>query len=96
VLGTESEVLDLGRRNRLYSRAQRQAMAVRDRHCRARACSIPAAWCEAHHLHPWSRGGPTDLVDGILLCPFHHHRIHDERYAHTVAPDRHVDFTRRT
>jgi hypothetical protein len=96
VLGTDSEVLDLGRRNRLYSRAQRQAMAVRDRRCRARACTIPAAWCEAHHLHPWSRGGPTDLADGILLCPFHHHRIHDERYAHALAPDRHVDFTRRT
>jgi len=96
VLGTDSEVLDLGRRSRLYSRAQRHAMAVRDRHCRAAGCTIPAAWCEAHHLHPWSRGGRTDLADGILLCPFHHHRVHDDRYSHDVTPDRHVELHRRT
>ena len=96
VLGTDSEVLDLGRRTRLYNRAQRHAMTLRDRHCRARGCTIPAAWCEAHHLHPWSRGGRTDVADGLLLCTFHHHRIHDEHYEHHLAPDRRVEFHRRT
>ena len=55
-------------------------MAVRDRHCRADGCEVPAAWCEAHHHDPWSRGGRTDLADGALLCSFHHHRAHDRRY----------------
>lgn len=33
-------------------------------------CSIPAAWCEAHHWgDPWAAGGRTDLKDGVLLCP---------------------------
>ncbi|MCL2796411.1 MAG: HNH endonuclease, partial [Microbacteriaceae bacterium] len=53
---------------------------IRDRHCRAEDCSTPAAWCEAHHLKPWSQGGNTDLADGILLCNHHHHRAHDARY----------------
>lgn len=87
VLGTDSEVLDLGRTARLFSPAQRKALAVRDRHCQAHGCTIPAAWCEAHHLHPWSSGGRTDLADGVLLCSYHHHRIHDPGYHHQRAPD---------
>jgi hypothetical protein len=53
-------------------------MNLRDRECTADGCSIPSAWCEAHHWRqPWSQGGKTDLADGKLLCPFHHHRAHD-------------------
>ena len=46
VLGTPSEVLDLGRSARLFSPAQRKAMIIRDRECRAHGCTIPATWCE--------------------------------------------------
>lgn len=81
VLGGTSEVLDLGRAGRLFSPAQRKAMAVRDRRCRAEGCTVPAAWCEAHHAaRPWAQGGSTDLADGVLLCSWHHHRAHDVRY----------------
>ena len=47
VLGGASEVLDLGRTRRVFSPAQRQAMAIRDKRCRTEGCTIPAAWCEA-------------------------------------------------
>ena len=78
VLGRQGEVLDLGRSARLFSSAQRKAVAIRDRECTTDGCSIPAAWCEAHHWkQPWSQGGRTDLADGKLLCSFHHHRAHD-------------------
>ena len=81
VLGGAGEILDLGRTRRLFSPAQRKAMAIRDRDCRAEGCDIPAAWCEAHHANePWAKGGRTDLADGNLLCSFHHHRAHDPRY----------------
>lgn len=97
VLGGKSEVLDLGRSARLFSPAQRKALAVRDRRCRAEGCTIPAAWCEAHHAgHPWSRGGKTDLADGLLLCSHHHHRVHDPDYAHTRLADGDLRFHRRT
>lgn len=85
VLGGRSETLDLGRMRRLFSPAQRKAMAVRDRQCRVDGCDVPAAWCEAHHLRPWAKGGKTDLADGTLLCSFHHHRAHDERYELALA-----------
>lgn len=95
VLGGRSELLDLGRGRRVFSPAQRRAMALRDGGCRAEGCDIPAAWTEAHHWHPWSRGGKTDLADGVLLCSFHHHRVHDRAYDFTRLPHGDVRFHRR-
>ncbi|WP_181062572.1 HNH endonuclease signature motif containing protein [Pseudoclavibacter sp. RFBG4] len=79
IAGTNGEILDLGRKQRLFTTAQRRAIATRDRHCRAPGCSAPVRWCEVHHALPWSEGGPTDARDGILLCSFHHHEVHRER-----------------
>jgi hypothetical protein len=97
VLGGASEILDLGRLRRLYSPAQRKAMAIRDKRCRAEGCDIPAAWCEAHHAGaPWAAGGRTDLADGVLLCSWHHHRAHDRRYDARRLASGDVRFRRRT
>ena len=96
VLGGKSEVLDLGRSSRLFKPAQRKAMIIRDRECRAEGCTIPAAWCEAHHAKlPWTKGGRTDLDDGMLLCSWHHHRAHDPTYDSSRRPSGDVRFTRR-
>ncbi|WP_457208669.1 DUF222 domain-containing protein, partial [Nocardioides sp. P5_C9_2] len=95
VLGGTSEILDLGRSQRLYQAAQRRAMGLRDGGCRAEGCDIPAAWCDAHHLTPWSQGGNTDLEDGVLLCSHHHHRAHDDRYLHDRLPNGDLRFHRR-
>jgi len=95
VLDGKSEVLDLGRSQRLFTRAQRRALALRDGECRAEGCQIPAPWCEAHHRDPWSTGGRTDLADGMLLCSHHHHRAHDPTYATERLADGGVRFHRR-
>jgi hypothetical protein len=97
VLGGAGQVLDLGRSRRLFSPAQRKALAARQPTCGSDACDIPAAWCEAHHAgEPWSRGGRTDLADGVLLCSFHHHRAHDHGYRTDRLADGGVRFHRRT
>ena len=96
VLGTSSHVLDLGRTVRLFNGPQRLAMGIRDKHCRAEGCRIPATWTEAHHLTAWSEGGLTNTDEGVLLCAFHHHLIHDPRYHHTRLADGDIRFTRRT
>ena len=96
VLGTTPEVLDLGRSARLFSPAQRKAMIIRDRECRAHGCTIPATWCEAHHAaKPWAHGGRTDLNDGVLLCSWHHHRAHDPTYDTTRDTTGDLHFHRR-
>lgn len=97
VLGGASQVLDAGRARRLFSPVQRKALAATQPTCRADSCDIPAAWCEAHHAaEPWARGGLTNLADGVLLCPFHHHRAHDVHYEHERMSDGRVRFHRRT
>ena len=96
VLGADSEVLDLGRTTRLFTRAQRKALRVRDQGCRAEGCAAPPAWTEAHHKDPWASGGGTDLANGVSLCGFHHHRAHDERYTTEYLPNGDVRYRRRT
>ena len=96
VLGTDSQILDLGARSRLFTPAQQRALRMRDQRCRAEGCTIPASWCEAHHLQPWTSGGKTDLDTGVLFCSWHHHRAHDNTYDMTKLPNGDYRFHKRT
>ncbi|WP_328529403.1 HNH endonuclease [Nocardioides sp. NBC_00368] len=96
VLGTDSEILDLGRTARLAHPIQHRALRLRDQGCQAEDCDAPAAWTEAHHLKPWSEGGRTDLENMVLLCGSDHRRIHDPNYGYERLPDGRIRFTRRT
>jgi len=70
--------LDLGREQRLFSRHQRIALAIRDGGCRWPGCDRPPSWTEAHHTRHWVRdGGATDVGNGILLCRHHHLLLHN-------------------
>ncbi|MEC9052225.1 MAG: DUF222 domain-containing protein [Actinomycetota bacterium] len=95
VLSGSREVLDVGRRKRLFTRAQRIALATRDKGCTAVGCHTAAWFCHAHHDQPWATGGTTDLTNGRLLCPTHHRTAHDPRYDTRVLPDHQIEFTLR-
>ncbi|GAA4354127.1 HNH endonuclease [Microbacterium rhizosphaerae] len=84
VLGSDSEVLDLGRASRAFTRAQRRALEERDGGCAS--CGLPGAYAEAHHLTWWSRGGTSDLDNGILLCTTCHHRVHNDGWEIRIDP----------
>ena len=60
---------------------QRRALAARDRHCVARGCTRPPAFCDAHHLVSRADGGPTTLGNLALLCRRHHVMWHQGRLA---------------
>ena len=98
VLGSHGEILDLGRKTRLFTPAQRLALTARDQGCTFPNCTIPAPWCEAHHITYWSDGGPTSTSNGALLCSAHHHLIHKEQWTITTrhgtpwyTPPKHID-----
>jgi hypothetical protein len=95
VLGTTSQPLDLGCAARLYTKAQRVALGLRDGAYTARGCETSASGCHAHHDDPWARGGRTDLARGRLLCPAHHRLAHDSRYDITIHADNTITFARR-
>ena len=79
VLGGKSEVLDVGRRRRFHTRAQRIAIAQRDKTCVVGGCDAPPSRCHVHHVIPWSEGGGTSVKDGRLYCSAHHAMVHDPK-----------------
>jgi len=70
--------MKLGRSQRLFSAAQRIAIAARDGGCLIPGCERPPSWCEVHHIDEWEKHrGRTDVDDGVLLCGHHHRWVHD-------------------
>jgi hypothetical protein len=73
VFGPDSEILDIGRKARVWTAAQRRAIIARDRHCTWEGgCDRSPRWCDIHHVDHWADGGPTSVEKGKLLCRFHH------------------------
>jgi hypothetical protein len=87
IMAGRSEVLDLGRSTRTPSLAQRRALVVRDGGCAFPGCDRPPHWCDAHHVRHWTKGGPTDLCNLVLLCRRHHVMCHEGGWQLARAPD---------
>jgi hypothetical protein len=96
VLGSRSQVLDLGRKVRFHTEPQRIALAIEQGGCTAEGCDWPPGMCHAHHDKPWSKGGRTSVRNGRLLCPRHHTRAHNPTYDMTTLPGGKIRFHRRT
>jgi hypothetical protein len=70
--------LDVGREQRLFTPAQRTALAVKWGGCAAPGCDAPMSWTEAHHINEWAADhGKTNVADGIPLCKHHHLVFHN-------------------
>jgi hypothetical protein len=95
VLGGASQPLDLGRESRLHNTSQRRALSLLHDTCATEGCERPFAWCDIHHPHPWSRGGRTDLDNGVPLCGWHHRRAHDDQFELCRLPSGELRFRRR-
>jgi hypothetical protein len=83
IFGPDSEVLDIGRKTRIWTAAQRRAIIARDRHCQGPGCQAKPRHCDIHHQHHWADGGETNIDDGKLFCrPCHiteHAKDHHQR-----------------
>jgi Domain of unknown function (DUF222)/HNH endonuclease len=86
VLGTPSQVLDLGRQSRLVTGPLRRALVLRDKGCAFPGCDRPPRWTDAHRIVHWSDGGPTDLSNLALLCGYHHRLIHHSDWQIQINP----------
>jgi hypothetical protein len=83
------EPLDLGRAARLFSPAQKLALVERDGGCAWPACQRPPSHAQAHHIAWWGRHhGRTELPNGIMLCSFRHHRVHDDGWGIRIRDGR--------
>jgi hypothetical protein len=71
VLGDGGGILAYGRKYRLATKGQRDALFARDRGCSFPECSKPAAKSEVHHVTDWVKGGRTNIDSLALACGFH-------------------------
>ena len=77
-IGKNTDVLDVGRSERLATPRQAKAISLRQRGvCAARGCRHPIS--HNHHVIWWSRGGPTDLDNLVGLCRKCHTLVHAGR-----------------
>jgi hypothetical protein len=81
----DGSVLDVGRRTRTIPPALRRALQVRDGGCRFPGCGL--RFTEGHHLVHWADGGKTTLDNLVLLCRFHHRRVHEDGFGVRRGPD---------
>lgn len=88
VLGSASEVLDVGRTERLVTPAIRRALSLRDGGCTFPGCQASDARCDAHHIVPWWAGGVTAVGNLVLLCAHHHGLVEPPRFWGGAPPDR--------
>ena len=84
VFRAKTQELWLGRKRRIATEAQRAALALRDKGCIG--CDANPAWCQAHHIQPWSWGGLTNLDNLVLVCARCHHNIHDDGWEVAKCP----------
>ena len=80
LLGADSAVIDVGQSTRKIKPAMRRALNVRDGGCRWPGCDRPASWTSGHHFVHWTKGGPTDLPNLVLLCYRHHWMVHEGKW----------------
>ena len=109
ILDGNSRPLDVGDDKRFFTPAMLTALRQRDQGCAFPGCTTAPASCEAHHIVPWWKSGPTSIDNGMLLCP-HHHRViepdpnqspNSQWHAHldpdtglpAFTPPRHIDPT---
>ncbi|NIA25034.1 MAG: DUF222 domain-containing protein [Gammaproteobacteria bacterium] len=75
ILTTDGTPLAVGRHTRTINPALRRAILHRDASvCTADACTSRYR-LQAHHITPYSQGGPTDPENLTTLCWYHHHVV---------------------
>jgi hypothetical protein len=77
VVGSKGQPLYHGTLKRYFTEGQRRAIIARDGdRCIVPGCKCRAASCHGHHVIFAQNGGPTNVDNGVMLCPAHHHALH--------------------
>jgi hypothetical protein len=91
-VGPRGEPLAVGRPKRTIPAALRRKLVARDGGCRGPGCTRPPEWCQPHHIHWRSRGGPNVLENLVLLCQFHHGLVHEHGWRIVWVSDTQIEF----
>ena len=95
VVDSAGVIIDLGRKRRLFTGNQRQAVLMSSARCIWPGCDQPSGRCQADHLHEWQHNGATNIANAAPLCSRHNrwksrgYSTHRDSngYWHTHRPD---------
>jgi hypothetical protein len=79
-------VIDLGRKQRLFKGASREAVMLLATTCAWAGCDLAAEWCQADHSIGWKAHGATVPRNGGPLCVRHNNL---KELGYRVARDDH-------
>jgi hypothetical protein len=69
VLDERSRVIDMSVKARGFPPWMKRALLIQARaRCRIRGCDALYHWLQVDHVEPHSKGGPTSLANGQILC----------------------------
>ncbi len=85
-----SVVVDMDRRSRRATPAQREWLILQHGTCARDGCNRLAQDADIDHKTPWARGGTTDIDELRPLCPRDHVHRHLTRAIYRSRPDKSV------
>lgn len=83
-------VLDMDRRSRRATKAQRDLLILQHGTCARDGCNRLAIDAEIDHRIPWANGGKTNIEDLRPLCPRDHKHRHQTKAIYRSRPDKTV------
>lgn len=89
----DSVVLDMERRSRRATPAQRDRLVLQHGTCARDGCTRLAQNADIDHETPWSQGGRTNIDELRPLCPRDHVNRRLTRAIYRSRPDRTVEVT---
>lgn len=87
VMQGPSQVLDVGRTQRLATAAIRAAVWARSGGICEVCHQVKLTWCQVHHILPWDPDGPTSVENSALVCNHCHRLLHEGRHSLRRSPD---------
>ncbi|MFD3448609.1 DUF222 domain-containing protein [Microbacteriaceae bacterium 4G12] len=91
LIGKNGRILKLGSAERCFTAPQRRAITARDGGCLIPGCSIPAGWCEVHHVLPAADGGPTHPDNGGKRKNIPRSKARRPGHCETISPKREIE-----
>jgi Domain of unknown function (DUF222)/HNH endonuclease len=87
----DGQVIGTGRATRVINRRLRRALEHRHPTCAVPGCGATRG-LHAHHIRHWEDGGPTELDNLVLVCPYHH-RLHHRGVITIIGPAHNLTVT---
>ncbi len=87
----DGQPIGAGRSTRTINRRLRRALEFRHPTCAVPGCGATRG-LHAHHIDHWEDGGPTELHNLVLLCPYHH-RLHHRGVITITGPPENLTVT---